>query len=175
VSEGELWNRIKSWGFQEQFMEKLMPLCHTRIKTFGEFMELCSFFFINHIPLSEELLCPKGVSRAHACYFLQAVIWSLDEQENWGRNGIEKASHQVADILGVPYKKGAIPLLYGALTGRHFGPPLFDSVELLGKNRTRARFLQAIEFLGGISNKNMALLAKAWQKQSAIGLFSEVS
>lgn len=174
VSEKELWNLIKAWGFQDSFMEKLMPLCHTRMKTFGEFMELSSFFFINHIPLQLELLCPKGLRKDQACYLLQAIIWCLDEEEDWGSNGIEKASHKVAEIFGVSHKKGVIPLLYGAIVGKHFGLPLFDSVELLGKDRVRARFLQAMEFLGGISNKNMALLTKAWQKQSGIELFSGV-
>lgn len=51
-------------------------------------------------------------------------------------------------------------------------PPLFDSVELLGKDRTRARMLQAIEFLGGISNKNLSALTKAWQKQAGSDLFT---
>ena len=39
--------RIKEWSFNDQFMQKLMPLCHTRIKNFGDFMDLCHFFFIN--------------------------------------------------------------------------------------------------------------------------------
>jgi glutamyl-tRNA synthetase len=63
-----------------------------------------------------------------------------------------------------------IPLLYGALTGKRQGPPLFDSVGILGKDRTRARLLRAIEFLGGISNKKMDLLTKAWNKRSGLEL-----
>lgn len=172
VPEKDLWKRIKEWSFSDSFMEKLMPLCHTRIKTFGEFIELCGFLFINHMPHSQELLCPKGLKPEQVCYLLQSIIWSLDEQENWGRLGIEKASHQIAEVYGVNHKKMVMPILYGTITGKLFGPPLFDSVDLLGKDRTRARILQAIEFLGGISNKNMSQLTKAWQKQSGADLFS---
>lgn len=172
VEEKQLWNRIKQWSFQDSFMEKLMPLCHTRMKTFGDFIDLCSFFFTNHLPLSIELLCPKGLRKDQASYLLQAIIWCLDEQEDWGSEAIERASHKVAEIFGVLHKKGIIPLLYGTIMGKHFGLPLFDSFALLGKDRARARLLQAIEFLGGISNKNMSLLSKAWQKQSGVELFS---
>ena len=49
VPENKLWDRIRAWGFNDEFMAKLMPLCHTRIKTFGEFMELCYCFFVNHL------------------------------------------------------------------------------------------------------------------------------
>lgn len=164
IPENQLWNKIREWAFAEDFMRKLMPLCHTRIKTFAEFFELCDFLFINHIPYNESLLCPAKVTPEKVCYILQAIIWSMDEQENWKKEGIEKASHIVAEKFGVHHKKVIMPILYGSLTGKHHGPPLFESVDLLGKDRTRARLLQAIEFLGGISNKKMDLLTKAWAR-----------
>jgi len=162
-----LWDRIKEWGFNDAFMKKLMPLCHTRIKTFGEFMELCQFFFINHVPYTFEFLSPQQLSPDKGALILQSVIWSMDEQENWGKSGIEKAAHEVAEAFGAHLKKILIPLLYGSLTGKRAGPPIFEAVDILGKDRTRARFLQAIEFLGGISNKQMEALTKAWAKRSA--------
>jgi len=165
VPENALWDRLKAWSFNDTFMQKLMPLCHTRIKTFGEFMELCSFFFVNHLAYSEELLCPTQVSKEKVSLLLQAILWSLDEQENWERSGIEKASHEVAEAFGVHYKKVIIPILYASITGKRQGPPLFDSFAILGKDRCRARFLTAIEFLGGISNKKMDHLAKSWAKR----------
>lgn len=165
VPENALWDRIKAWSFNDQFMQRLMPLCHTRIKTFAEFMELCEFFFVNHLSYTDELLCPAQMAKEKICYLLQAIIWSLDEQENWGRSGIEKASHDVADMFGLNYKKVMIPVLYATITGKRFGPPLFDSVEILGKDRTRVRLLRAMEFLGGISNKKMDLLNKSWTKR----------
>jgi glutamyl-tRNA synthetase len=170
IPENKLWDKIKEWSFNDEFMQKLMPLCHTRIKTFGEFMELCYFFFINHISYSEAELCPQQLAKEKISYLLQAIIWSLDEQENWGRPGIEKASHEVAETFQVNHKKVIIPILYASLTGKRQGPPLFDSVEILGKDRTRARFLNAIEFLGGISGKKMDALSKAWGARSGAEL-----
>jgi glutamyl-tRNA synthetase len=165
IPQDQLWDRMKQWIYNDAFMQKLMPLCHTRIKTFGEFMELCSFFFVNHLDYTEEALCPTGQTKEKIAMLLQAIIWSMDEQENWKRSGIEKAAHDVAEAFGVHMKKVIIPILYVSLTGKKHGPPLYDSVEILGKDRTRARLLNAIEFLGGISNKKMDTLAKAWQKK----------
>jgi glutamyl-tRNA synthetase len=165
IPEDQLWDKIKAWSFNDAFMQKLMPLCHTRIKTFGDFMELFQFLFINHVHYTEELLCPPQTTKEKVCYMLQSIVWSLDEQENWGREGIEKASREIAEIFGVNHKKVVIPFLYGALIGKRQGPPLYDSVDLLGKDRTRARLLNSIDFLGGISNKKMDLLNKAWAKR----------
>lgn len=172
IPQNLLWKRIKEWGFQDSFMEKLMPLCHTRIKTFGEFIELCDFFFINHISYTQELLTPKQLSPEQAACLLQAVIWSLDEQENWGKEGIEKASHDLSQVFGVNHKKAIIPLLYASLTGKRQGPPLYESVDLLGKDRTRVRLLNAIAFLGGLSKKKTDHLKELWDKRDGSSLMS---
>lgn len=165
IPENQLWEKIRNWSFNDVFMEKLMPLVHTRIKTFAEFMELCGFFFVNNLPYTDEILCPSQASKEQVAALLQATIWSLDAQEDWTRSGIEKASHEVAEVFGVHYKKVVIPVLYGSIMGKRFGPPLFDSVELLGKDRARARFLRAIDFLGGLSNKKTDALSKGWAKK----------
>jgi glutamyl-tRNA synthetase len=143
-------------------MQKLMPLCHTRMKTFGDFMQLCDFFFLNHLVYTDELLCPNQLTKEKSASLLQTMIWSMDAQENWKRPGIEKASHEVSEKFDIHHKKMIIPLLYGAITGKRHGLPLFDSVEILGKDRVRARLLNAIQYLGGLSKKKSDLLRKAW-------------
>lgn len=170
ITEEELWGRIREWGFADEKMKRLMQLAHTRIKTFAEFMELCGFFFIHHIPLSEEGLCPKGLSGTTSAAILQAHIWSMEEQEDFGREGIHKASKEVAEAFGVNHKKVVMPILFTSITGKKQGPPLFDSVDILGKDVTRARLMKAIEFLGGLSNKKMGELTKAWAKRECTGL-----
>jgi glutamyl-tRNA synthetase len=175
VPDTKLWEKIRLWGFNEAFMSKLMPLCHTRIKTFAEFMELCYFFFVNHLPYTQDLFMPSGTPPEKSAFLLQTILWSLDEQENWSRQGIETASKEVAEVFGVNHKKVVIPLLYAAITGKHQGPPLYDAFELLGKDRCRARLLSSVEFLGGISNKKMDLLTKGWTKRSCQELMGSAS
>lgn len=170
ISEEDLWERIKAWSFNDAFMQRLMPLCHTRIKTFGDFMQLCDFFFINHLVYSDELLCPNQLTKEKCALLLQALIWSMDHQENWKKPGIEIASHEIAEKFGVHHKKAVIPLLYAAITGKRHGLPLFDSVEILGKDRTRARCLSAIQYLGGLSNKKLDALTKAWHAKDCKNL-----
>lgn len=171
----QLWNRLKEWSFNDAFMEKLMPLCHARIKTFGDFMDLFNFLFINHIHYTDALFDVKELSKEQRCFLIQAIIWRLDELENWGGSGMNQASREVAEVFGVNHKKAIMPLLFGSLMGKTQGPPLFDSVGILGKDRTRARLLKAMEFLGGISNKKMHLLKKAWDDRQVQSLMVKES
>lgn len=165
IPEDKLWERLKGWSFNDEFMQKLMPLVHSRIKTFGDFMDLCDFFFINNLRYNQEIFTIKGLSPEHICFILQAMIWHMDENENWSGAGVNTASRALAEIFGVNHKKIIMPILFASLMGKTQGPPLFDSAEILGKDRLRARLLKSIEFLGGISNKKGDALKKAWEKK----------
>ncbi len=167
-----LWNRLREWNFSDAYMNQLMPLCHARIKTFGDFMDLCDFFFINNLRYTPELFSVKEVAPEQLCLLLQAIIWHMDEHENWLSSGVNNASREVAEIFGINHKKVIMPLLFASLMGKVQGPPLFDSAQILGKDRTRARLLKSIEFLGGISNKKNDLLKKAWEKKDCKALMS---
>jgi glutamyl-tRNA synthetase len=170
--EDKLWDRIKAWGFNDQLMQRIMPLCHTRIKTFGDFIDLCDFMFINNLKYTPELFAIKGYTPEQAAYILQAMIWQMDEQENWKGPGVNNASRKVAEVLSVDHKKAVMPLLFASLMGKRQGLPLFDSADILGKDRTRARLLKSIEFLGGISNKKMDLLKKSWAEGNCKALMA---
>lgn len=166
IPQEALWDRLKEWSFNDAFMQKLMPLAYTRIKTFGDFMQLCDFFFINHLPYSKELFSSSKLEPNQACQVIQMTIWSLDEKEDWGSQALSETSRQVAEKLDFHHKKNVMPVLFASLMGKLQGPPLFDSAALLGKDRVRARFLQTMEFLGGLSNKEMHELKKLWERVS---------
>ncbi len=129
----KLWDRLKEWCFPEEKMRQIMPLIHTRIQTFGEFMDLCDFLFVGNVEYTPELFSVKGLSGEQSALLLQAMVWHMDEAEDWGRNGIEAASRAVAEIFGAHHKKVIMPLLFASIMGKRFGPPLFDSVHILGK------------------------------------------
>lgn len=167
IAEEDLWDRLKQWAFDDEKMKQFMPLVHTRIKTFGDFMDLCSFFFVNHLPLTDELFAIKGLQPSQLAPILQGIVWDLEEKEAWHAEGVEQASKKVTEVFGVHHKKVVMALLFSAIQGKRRGPPLFRSVDLLGKDRTRARLLNAIQFLGGISNKKLSSLRKGWEKGDA--------
>jgi glutamyl-tRNA synthetase len=173
IPENKLWERLRQWNFSDEYMAKLMPLCHTRIKTFGDFIDLCDFFFINNLKYTPEIFSVKGLHPEQVCYLLQAMIWQMDEKEDWSSPGFNQASREVAEAFGINYKKMMIPPLFASLMGKLQGPPLFDSAGILGKDLCRARLLKSIEFLGGISNKKMDALKKHWQKRDCKSLMIE--
>jgi len=166
IPEKNLWERIKEWGFNDAFMAKLMPLVHSRIKTFSEFIELTDFFFTTHLPYSEELFTIKKLKPTQAAMVLQTILFALEEKEDWSSSAINATSKEVAEVFGVNHKKSIMPLLFASVMGKRQGPPFFDSFEILGKDRARARLLASIEYLGGISKKQLDTLKKSWESKT---------
>lgn len=165
----KLWPRLVDWTFNETFMTKLMPLVHTRIRTFGDFIELCDFFFINDLNVTAQTLVPKEATPELVAAMLQIAIWSMDKQEDWTGVGLENAINEIITLFDVNAKKVVFPCFFVSIMGKLKGPPLFDSVTLLGKDRTRVRLMAAIEIAGGISGKRIAQLTKCWEKQDCKG------
>ena len=160
IPEEKLWEKIHDWGFNDSFMQKLMPLVQKRIKTFADFFSLCDFFFISELNIRPEDLRPKNCTDEIVASLFQGMIWEMEELEDWTGKGFEAASHKVAEVFDLHYKKVVMQALFVAIMGKGNGPSLFESVTLLGKDRVRARLLHAIELLGGISNKKLTVLRK---------------
>jgi len=168
----ELWDKISHWAFDKEKMHKLMEMGRTRIRTYSEFFDLFHFFFTNHLELKLENLVPKSMSQEGAAMLLQATLWKLDERESWSKESIEAVCKEFIEIFGINLKKEIMPILYTTITGKTQGPPLYSSFELLGIDRCRARILQAISFLGGLSGKKVDLLQSCLKKKECIGLLA---
>lgn len=169
IPQEDLWSKIRDWGFSDAKMEKLIPLCRTRIKTFGQFMEMAYFFFVSHLTYSLDDLTCKQILPTESAKILYSMILWMDKLEDWTSTGFEKASKLTAQMIGVHHKKVVMPILFTAITGKPRGLPLFDSINILGKFQTRARLLQAIDFLGGLSSKGMEELSSQLSSFSVDG------
>ncbi len=172
IPEASLLDRLKEWRLSDAFFSKIMPLCHTRIKTFGELMEQAAFYFTDHLTYTEDLLTPKSMTPEQSCMILQMMVWSMEQAESWSGETFEEAAQAIAKRTGMNYKKKVIALLFGTIMARKSGFPLFKSIDILGKNLTRARLLQAMEFLGGLSKKKLSSLQKVWQTEEVAELFN---
>lgn len=169
LKEDDLITRVNEWMFNEKTLVPLAKLAHSRIKTLSDFFALSDFIFIEEVQLSSELLSPKNLCPQESAAILQAMIWKLDEMEDWSSQGFEKGSKELAQAIGVNHKKVIMPLLYASIMGKKAGLPLFSSMDILGKARARARFLQAINFLGALSNK----VLKSWEQAYKAGQAQE--
>ena len=124
------------------YIKKVMPLIQERAKTLAEIPELTGFFFSEKLDYDANLLFNK-IEHNQAINALQASLNRLDELAMWDSDSLEDIFRPLADELQM--KTGVLfGLLRIAVTGRTAAPPLFQTMEVLGKE-TCVRRLKAAQ------------------------------
>jgi glutamyl-tRNA synthetase len=121
------------------------PLVHERMTTLAESVEMLGFLFVDESRFerdpadAEKLLNDDGRAVVKAAHEALAVLAS------WDTESIDAALRKaLVEELGIKPRNAFGPVRV-AVTGRRVSPPLFESLELLGRERSLARLQSAQE------------------------------
>jgi glutamyl-tRNA synthetase len=120
------------------------PLIQPRIGRLTEAVEMLGFLFVDEARFkSDPDAAAKALTPASA-ETLAAAEKALSGLEPWAHEEIERVLRgALITDLGLKPRVAFTPV-YVAVTGRRVAPPLFDSIELLGRDRTMRRLAQAL-------------------------------
>ena len=128
------------------YVEQIVPLIQERLKKLGEAAELADFFFAGALEYDSRLLVAKGLTPQASLAALRVARERVAVLPNWDRASLEEAVRPLAGELGM--KTGQLfGILRVAATGRTAAPPLFETMEVLGRERVMARLGEAEERL----------------------------
>ena len=120
-------------------------LVQTRIKTLADAYGLLSFLITPDAELTLDEKAAKKNLKEDAVQPLEVGIDTLEAVEEWKTDAIEAAlSKALIEDLELKPRK-AYGALRVAISGAQVSPPLFESMELLGKESTLARLRAARE------------------------------
>ena len=127
-----------------QLLELAMPLVAERINKLTEAVDMLGFLFVDEASFvvdptdAEKLLDEQGRSIVQAAY---DAVSGLSE---WSTAAIQGALQaKLVDELELK-PRVAFGSVRVAITGRRISPPLFESMELLGRDRSLARLQSAL-------------------------------
>jgi glutamyl-tRNA synthetase len=117
-------------------LHEAAPLVQERMPLLGEAGGLLGFFFVDDDAIEYDADAMPGEG---ADLVLDAAIGALQELNDWQAEHIERVLREsLVDGAGLKPRVAFGPLRT-ALSGRRVSPPLFESMELLGKEHTLAR------------------------------------
>ncbi len=120
---------------------RAIPLIHERIVTLAEIPDYVRFLFTEKFTI--DLEAKEKALTAEALPILAAAEQAIAAISQWQLEAIESAL-RAALIEGLALKpKNAFTPVRVAVTGARVSPPLFESIELLGKERTLERLKAA--------------------------------
>ena len=128
------------------YLLRIVPLVQERLKTLDEVAEKTSYFFHEQIAYDPALLIQKGVEENTSLSALRRSREVLSGLESFDSASLEEVLRSTGAELGLTGRQ-----LFGALrvaiTGRTAAPPLFQTMEVLGKSRCVERIAAAVHLL----------------------------
>ncbi|WP_280251393.1 glutamate--tRNA ligase [Nocardia abscessus] len=135
-------NRIGA-EIDEKVFAAAAELVQTRIVVMSDAWDLLRFLFA---PAEEFAIDPAAGAKnlgPDAAEVLQSAITALEPLTEWTTEAIEAALKKaLIDDLGLKPRKAFAPVRV-AVTGSHISPPLYESLELLGRGVTLDRLRSA--------------------------------
>jgi glutamyl-tRNA synthetase len=117
------------------------------MKRLDEVPGLVDFFFVEELPdYDPALLVPKKMGAAGACVLLGQARAVLAEVSPFTHDPLEAALRGQAETMGVKAGDLFSPIRV-AVCGRTVAPPLFGTLEVLGRERALKRIDQALDKL----------------------------
>lgn len=147
LDAGSLFERVGAWGFDRDRLARILALAQLRIKRLSDLGELTAFFFAGRLAVTKEQLLDSKLPAADVRRALALAMWGLDAERLFDQAVIERLLKAVGDALGCKFRDLA-RVYYVAITGSPTSVPLFEAMELLGRDIVRERLRVGLEVLG---------------------------
>lgn len=134
------------FSVERDFIRRVVPLIQERIQTLGEAIDWIDFFFADEVHPDPAELPGKKMSAAETADALAAVRDALAAVEPFDHDGIEAALRGKAKVLDLKAGQLFQPIRI-AVTGKRVAPPLFGTLELMGKETALERLEAARQLL----------------------------
>ncbi len=154
LSDQDLAQRIlpffiaKGYQADPATLLKIAPLIKERLSTLDEAPELAGFFFRETVEPKVEELVGKNMTAQESAAAAQKVLDMMQTFNSMEVNTIEPPLRELVEGMG--YTVGQVfGILRVAVTGQRISPPLFESMEIIGRDKVLNRIKKAIELLQG--------------------------
>ncbi len=145
----ELLGRIVDGGYTShgdrpgELLLGILQLVRERMTTLSEFDALTGFFFTAE-PYDADALTPKKRDLAFAAKVLHALGDTLESVKQWETEPLEEALQDFCESGGWKRRDVYMPLRV-AITCRRVSTPLFETMEILGRDECMQRLNTALE------------------------------
>ncbi len=127
-----------------QLLELAMPLVGERINKLTEAVDMLGFLFVDEESFTREPADVEKLLDEQGRTIVQASYDAVVDLHSWSTGAIQEALQaKLVDELELKPRVAFGPVRV-AITGRRVSPPLFESMELLGRDRSLSRLRSAL-------------------------------
>jgi glutamyl-tRNA synthetase len=143
LSDNQFVERVRQWTLNEAYTMKLVPLVRSRISILSDLGPLTAPFFSGVVAISADQLLEGKLDRDTISKAMQLAITRI-EGLDWNKAEIENMFKGIAAELSVKLRDCLRPF-FVAISGSSVSVPLYDGMEILGRDLCRARLRHAFD------------------------------
>ena len=130
----------------DSLLLKIVPLIRERIVTLDEAPQISGFFFRESLEINPEQLVGKALNVQESRAILSSAQTVLEEVEDFTAASLESRLRSLVEDLQEDARQ-VFGILRVAVTGQQVSPPLFESMEIIGRHRVLERVIEAQNLL----------------------------
>jgi len=134
---------------EREYAGRVLALEQERMKRLSDAPQLASFFFGEGVEYDEHAVS-KWLRREHVPELLRVLLERFASLQSLDRGSIEREVRGLAEKMSLKAADLIHPLRV-AVTGRTEGPGLFETLEVLGRERVISRLRSALSLAGAAS------------------------
>src|SRR5215472_8646707 len=147
LNDEEFSRRVRQWALNEEYLMRLVPLVRSRISVLGDLGALTAPFFSGIVGITLEQLLDGKLDRDSVSVALEVALTRIEEVKEWTKTEIEEMLRVISTDMGTKFRDFLRPFFI-AIAGSPVSVPLFDAMELLGRDLCRARLRHALGLVG---------------------------
>lgn len=136
----------KGYAVSDEVLLKVTPLIQERLHTLDEAPEMAGFFFMEDVQPAAEDLLVKDLTIRETRQLAEKVLEILRELPDMQVSTSEPPLRQFVEETGLKPAQ-VFGLVRVAVTGQKVSPPLFESMEIIGKETVIHRMEKAVALL----------------------------
>ncbi|MGE5249848.1 MAG: glutamate--tRNA ligase [Bacteroidota bacterium] len=148
----DLASRIKPYfvnaglAVTDAVLLKVVPLIRERLVTLDDCLPFAAFFFKEHVQPAPEELVAKGLDARQSAEVARKSYEILSALPDLNHALAEPPMRAYVEASGLSANQ-VFGILRVAVTGKRVSPPLFESMEIIGRDKVLERIRQAIAML----------------------------
>jgi glutamyl-tRNA synthetase len=146
MSEDQFIRFVREEIFTEDYLRALKPFVLERMTRFEQFVDNNAFFFNGTLDYRGVEIVPKGKTPADIMGMLSGLVERLDDLYEWEHERLKAVIEAYKDEIAWK-PKDIFMTLRLVVTGRKDSPPLFESMELIGREMVRFRMRDCVQKL----------------------------
>jgi glutamyl-tRNA synthetase len=168
LSADGLLTRLREWKLNDDVLARIVPLVQPRMTRLGDFVPMSSFLLADQILYECDALLALKLDPEEMLRVFTIARWEFEKATDWGSDAIRAVLSRIANMENLKLRD-MLPCFFVAVSGTTVSLPLFESLEILGRDMAVRRIQCALGCLEGegirISKKQLKKLESYYRAE----------